>query len=108
MATQPEVIESTAGQVADELARRGVAPDQRVTILIEPDEPNDWITRARQFARQKVIPEGWTDADIDRILKEQRRAVLRAAQAAARDLATPGPSAARSQDFLYDKDGLPG
>ena len=22
--------------------------------------------------------------------------------------ATPGPSAARSQDFLYDEDGLPG
>jgi hypothetical protein len=27
---QPEFIESTAGQVAAELARRGLAPDQRV------------------------------------------------------------------------------
>ena len=34
---QPEFIESTAGEVAAELARRGVAPDQRVTIMIEPD-----------------------------------------------------------------------
>jgi len=34
--TPPEFIESTAGQVAAELARRGVAPDQRVMIIIEP------------------------------------------------------------------------
>src|SRR5690349_18190961 len=40
-ATPPEFIESTAGQVAAELARRGVAPDQRVVVTIEPD---DWIT----------------------------------------------------------------
>ena len=38
--TRPEFIESTAGQVATELARRGVAPEQRVTITIEPDEPD--------------------------------------------------------------------
>jgi len=60
--TQPEFIESTAGQVAAELARRGVAPEQRVTITIEPDEPDDWISKARKFARPKVIAEGWTDA----------------------------------------------
>jgi prevent-host-death family protein len=28
-------------------------------------------------------------------------------QASAAEHATPGPGAARSQDFLYDKDGLP-
>jgi hypothetical protein len=75
MTTQPEFIESTAGQVADELARRGVPPGQRVTITIEPDEPDDWITKARKFARPKVIAEGWSDADIDRIIKEERKAV---------------------------------
>ena len=37
-ATEPLVTESTAGEVAAELARRGVAPEQRVTITIEPDE----------------------------------------------------------------------
>jgi hypothetical protein len=73
--TRPEFIESTAGQVAAELARRGVAPEQRVTITIEPDEPDDWITKARKFARPKVIAEGWTDADIDRIVEEERKAV---------------------------------
>jgi hypothetical protein len=73
--TQPEFIESTAGQVAAELARRGVAPEQRVTITIEPDEPDDWISKARKFARPKVIAEGWTDADIDRIIEAERKAV---------------------------------
>lgn len=73
--TRPEFIESTAGQVATELARRGVAPEQRVTITIEPDEPDDWITKARKFARPKVIAEGWTDAEIDRIVEEERKAL---------------------------------
>jgi hypothetical protein len=73
--TRPEFIESTAGQVAAELARRGVAPEQRVTITIEPDEPDDWISKARKFARPKVISEGWTDADIDRIIEAERKAV---------------------------------
>ena len=39
---------------------------------------------------------------------ETRRAVIAAVQAAARDKRTGGASAARSQDFLYDDDGLPG
>jgi hypothetical protein len=75
MATQPEFIESTAGKVAEELARRGIPPAQRVTITIEPDEPDDWIAKARAFARPKVIAEGWTDADIDRVIDEERAAV---------------------------------
>jgi hypothetical protein len=56
-------------------SRRDVAPGQRVTITIEPDEPDDWIAKARKFARPKVIAEGWTDAGIDRIIKEERKAV---------------------------------
>jgi hypothetical protein len=71
----PEFIESTAGQVAAELGRRGIAADKRVTITIEPDEPDDWIAKARKFARPKVIAEGWSDADIDRIIEEERKAV---------------------------------
>ncbi|MEO9188741.1 MAG: hypothetical protein ABI224_01885 [Acetobacteraceae bacterium] len=34
--TLPEFIESTAGEAAAELARRGIAPDRRVAITIEP------------------------------------------------------------------------
>ena len=73
--TAPEFIESTAGQVAAELSRRGVAPDRRVTITIEPAEPDDWLAKARKFARAKVVAEGWSDADIDRLIKEERKAV---------------------------------
>jgi len=72
---EPQYIESTAGEVAAELARRGVAPNQRVTITIEPDEPDYWIAKARRFARPKVIAEGWSDEDIDRIIEEERQAV---------------------------------
>jgi hypothetical protein len=72
---EPLFIECTVSQVATELARRGVAPEQRVTITIEPDEPEDWVTKAWRFARPKVIAEGWTDADIDRIIDEERDAV---------------------------------
>ena len=68
----PQVFESTAGQVAAELARRGIAPDQHVTITIEPD---DWLAEVRRFTRPRVIAEGWSDADIDRIIDEERDAV---------------------------------
>lgn len=37
-----------------------------------------------------------------------RRAILEAARAASAASATSGPTAARSQDFLYGSDGMPG
>jgi hypothetical protein len=69
---EPQFIESTAGQVAAELARLGIAPDQHVTITIEP---NDWLTEVRRSTRPRVIANGWSDADIDRIIDEERDAV---------------------------------
>lgn len=41
-----------------------------------------------------------------RLSPEERRALLEELRAASVN-ATPGPSAARSQDFLYDEHGLP-
>ena len=38
---------------------------------------------------------------------QSRRAILEAARAAGSAKAKAGPKAARSQDFLYGKDGLP-
>jgi len=38
---------------------------------------------------------------------EGRRALIKAARAGAAAKAADGPGAARSQDFLYDKSGLP-
>ena len=68
----PEFIESTAGQVAAELARRGIAADQRVVVTIERD---DWIAEARRYSRPKVIADGLTDDDIDRLIKQAQREV---------------------------------
>ena len=69
---EPHFIESTAGQVATELAQRGIAPDQHVTVVIEPD---DWIAEARRFSRAKVIEAGWSDDDIDRLIKQAQKEV---------------------------------
>jgi len=68
----PDVIETTAGQVAADLQRLGVDPDQRLLVTIEPD---DWISRARRYTRPLVEADGWSDADIDRIIEEERAAV---------------------------------
>jgi len=70
--TEQQFIESTAGQVAIELARRGIPPDQQVTVTIEPD---DWLTKARRFSRPKVIEAGWSDDDIDRLIKQAQKEV---------------------------------
>lgn len=75
MAMRPGFIESTAGKVAEELARLGIPPGQRVTVTIEPDEPQDWIAKARKLARPKVVAEGLRDADVDRLIEEEREAV---------------------------------
>lgn len=40
--------------------------------------------------------------------RKSRKALLEAVRASAAATATAGPSAARSQDFLYGDDGLPG
>jgi len=70
--TEPQFIESTAGEVAAELARLGIAPERRVTVAIEPD---DWLAEVRRVVRPRVIAEGWSDDDIDRIIDEEREAV---------------------------------
>lgn len=71
-AAMPLVIETTAGQMADELARRGISGDQPITVMIEPD---GWLAEARRYSRPLVIAEGWSDEDIDRIIHEEREAV---------------------------------
>ena len=53
--------------------------------------------------------------EVAKLVPVQRRrsaaelhAIVEKVQASARATALPGPDAARSQDFLYDEDGLPG
>ena len=68
MAQQAEVIETTVGEVAAELARRGLDPHDRVTVTIQPDE----LIPGRREARLHVIAAGLTDEDIDRLIEEAR------------------------------------
>ena len=68
MAQQAEVIETTLGEVAAELARRGLDPQDRVTITIQPDE----LIPGRREARLRVVAAGLTDDDIDRLIDEAR------------------------------------
>ena len=62
-----EVIEIAAGDVADELRRRGIASDQRVTLMIAPGQ--EWIP-GRHESRARVVVAGLTDGDIDRLIKQ--------------------------------------
>jgi hypothetical protein len=71
MSSQSEVIETTVSKVAAELARRGLDPDDRVTITIEPVE----LIPGRRASRARVIAAGLTDDDIDRLIKQAQREV---------------------------------
>ena len=71
MSSQGEVIETTMGNVAAELVRRGLDPHDRVTITIEPDE----LIPGRREARARVIAAGLTDEDIDRMIKQAQQEV---------------------------------
>jgi hypothetical protein len=71
MSERAEVIETTVSEVADELVRRGLDPQDRVTITIEPDE----LIPGRREARARVIAAGLTDDDIDRMIKQAQQEV---------------------------------
>ncbi|HTW53385.1 MAG TPA: hypothetical protein VME45_15955 [Stellaceae bacterium] len=68
MGSHSEVIETTVGKVATELAKRGLDPQDRITITIEPDE----LIPGRRIARARVVAAGLTDDDIDRLIDEAR------------------------------------
>lgn len=65
-----EVIDTTADQVAAELARRGIGGEVRVTILVEPKAE---MIPGRHEARTRVVAAGLNDGDIDRLIDEARR-----------------------------------
>ena len=53
MSSQGEVIETTVGEVAGELVRRGLDPHDRVTITIEPNESIPGRREARADNRRR-------------------------------------------------------
>jgi hypothetical protein len=65
------VIETTVSKVAAELAKRGLDPDDRVTITIEGDE----LVAGRRASQARVIAAGLTDDNIDRLIKQAQKEV---------------------------------
>ena len=68
----PEVIEVAAGDVSEELQRRGISSDERVTLMIASDQ--EWIPGRRE-SRARVVAAGLSDDDIDRLIKQAQREV---------------------------------
>jgi len=75
----------------------------QLTELVRRAEAGDEVILTRHgHAAVRLVP-------VRRVLdRKSRRALLEAARASAATKAAEGPSAARSQDFLYGNDGLPG
>lgn len=75
----------------------------QLTELVRRAEAGDDVILTRHgHAVVRLVP---VTAAPDR---ESRRALLEAVRSSAAAKAAAGPSAARSQDFLYSDDGLPG
>jgi hypothetical protein len=70
---QVEVIESTAGQVAEELARRGIRPEDRATLTIDPEQ--DLLFLGRKESRARIVAAGLSYEDIERLIEESREDV---------------------------------
>jgi prevent-host-death family protein len=75
----------------------------QLTDLVRRAEAGDEVILTRHgHAAVRLVPiKAVADA-------KSRRALLDAVRAAAAMKVTAGPNAARSQDFLYGEDGLPG
>ena len=67
-----DVIETTVAEVTAELLRRGVGPDEAVSVIIEPVEG---LALALRKSRVRVVAAGLTDADIDRLIKQAQEEV---------------------------------
>jgi len=77
------------------------AAKAQLTELVRRAEAGDEIVLTRHgHPAVRLVPVK------KRLDREARRALLEELRKASVN-ATPGPSAARSQDFLYDEDGLP-
>jgi hypothetical protein len=66
----PTVIELYARDIAAELQRRGIEPEERVTLTIEPE-----LFPGRRESRARVVAAGLSDDDIDRLIKQAQQEV---------------------------------
>jgi hypothetical protein len=72
MSLRREVIETTASNVAAELARRGIGSNERVIVTIEPEQE---FIPGRRESRPRGVAAGLTDDDIDRSVKQAQKEV---------------------------------
>ena len=72
MATTRETIEVTAGEVAAELKRRGIGSDEKVTLTIEAENE---IFPGRRASRARLVAAGYSDEEIDRLIKQAQKDV---------------------------------
>jgi hypothetical protein len=69
---QSEVIKTTAAKASAELVRRGIGPDEPVTITIDLEAE---LIPGRRESRARIVAAGLTDDDIDRMIDEARNEV---------------------------------
>jgi hypothetical protein len=66
----PMVIEVAAKEATAELQRHGIDPDEKVTLMIEPE-----LIPGRRASRARVVAAGLTDDDIDKLIKQAQHDV---------------------------------
>ena len=83
----------------------------RISVIEAEGQLNELVSRAEAGDDVVLTRHGQAAVRLVPIAAQLDRSARRAAMEAARKSgaanATPGPSAARSQDFLYGDDGLP-
>lgn len=83
----------------------------RISVSEAKAQLTDLVRRAEEGDEIIITRHGQPVAQLTTVnavpSPRRRMALLKEIQAAAAGKALPGPCAARSQDFLYDEDGLP-
>ena len=84
----------------------------RISVSAAKAQLTDLVRRAEQGEDIELTRRGQAVAKLvpasrPPMSPEEKRRILLEVMEQARGKATPGPDAARSQDFLYDEDGLP-
>jgi len=69
VAAIPTVIEVAAREIAEELKRREISADERITLALEIERE---LIPGRLESRARVVAAGLTDGDIDRLIKQPR------------------------------------
>jgi prevent-host-death family protein len=78
------------------------AKGQLTELVRRAESGEDIILTRHGHAAVRLVP-----VSKNALTPAARRKILEALRASASAKATPGPAAARSQDFLYGDDGLP-